>query len=158
MKKVYEKSKEDMVNSKIGLEIKTIVNLMKRHMSKAEAIEQQSLTATQRWFMRFLYNNRNKDIFQKDLESHFSIRRSTATGILKLMEKNGLINKQEVDYDARLKKITLTPKAISMMEQAEKEFNEMDKILLKGISESELIVLSDILEKIKNNLEQLDKN
>ncbi len=38
--------------------------------------------------------NEGKEIFQKDIEAEFNIRRSTATGILKLMEKNGFINRQ----------------------------------------------------------------
>ena len=35
----------------------------------------------------YLASNRDKDIFQKDIEYNFSIRRSTVSGILQLMEK-----------------------------------------------------------------------
>jgi DNA-binding MarR family transcriptional regulator len=38
--------------------------------------------------------------------------------MLKLMEKNGLISRVAVDYDARLKKIVLTEKAIQIHQKA----------------------------------------
>jgi DNA-binding MarR family transcriptional regulator len=52
------------------------------------------LTIMQNWIIGFLDMNEGKEIFQKDIEAEFNIRRSTATGILKLMEKNGFINRQ----------------------------------------------------------------
>ncbi|PGS79274.1 hypothetical protein COD02_28605 [Bacillus thuringiensis] len=45
-------------------------------------------------------------VFQKDFEREFSIRKSTASRILKSMENNGLI--------ARLKKVVLTENAIKI--------------------------------------------
>ena len=48
------------------------------------------------------------DTFPKDIEKEFSINRSTTSEMLKLMCKNGMITREEVDYDARLKKIVLT--------------------------------------------------
>lgn len=44
------------------------------------------------------------DVFQKDIEEEYSIRPSTATELLKQMEKNGLIVREPVSYDNRLKK------------------------------------------------------
>ena len=52
------------------------------------------------------------DIFQKDIEEEYSIRPSTATELLKQMEKNGLILREKVHYDNRMKKIDLTDKAL----------------------------------------------
>ena len=51
-----------------------------------------SATGVQSWIVRYLYDHGEEDVFQKDLESQFSVRRSTMTTILQLMEKNGLIN------------------------------------------------------------------
>ena len=41
------------------------------------------------------------DTFPKDIEKEFSINRSTTSEMLKLMCKNGMITREEVDYDAR---------------------------------------------------------
>ena len=35
-------------------------------------------------------------MFQRDVEAEFNIRRSTATGILQLMEKNGFLLREPV--------------------------------------------------------------
>ena len=63
----------------------------------------------QGWIIGYLYQNRDKEVFQRDIQEQFSIRRSTVTGILQLMEKNGLITRSSVERDARLKKLELTP-------------------------------------------------
>ena len=48
-----------------------------------------------------------KDTFQKDIESEFSINRSTTSEMLKLMCKKGMIQRVPVAHDARLKKISI---------------------------------------------------
>lgn len=53
-------------------------------------------------------------VFQRDVESAFSLSRSTATGILQLMEKNGLILRESVASDARLKNLIPTEKAAKL--------------------------------------------
>ena len=50
-------------------------------------------------------------IIRKDIEEEFQIRKSTVTGILQLMEKNGFIYRESVEKDARLKRIVPTKKA-----------------------------------------------
>ena len=52
------------------------------------------------------------DVFQKDVEEEYSLRPSTATELLKKMEKNGLIYRQAMPNDARMKKIIVTDKAL----------------------------------------------
>ena len=65
------------------------------------------------------------DLRQKDFEQQFNIRRSTASNILALIEKNGLIQRESVPYDARLKKIVLTDKAIEKI--AQKAFDKIEE-------------------------------
>ena len=60
--------------------------------------------------------NNDKDIYQKDLEKKFSVTRSTASKVVKLMVQKGLIVREEVESDARLKKLILTEKALNMHE------------------------------------------
>ena len=103
--------------------------------------------------IRYFYENRDTDVFQRDFESRFSIRRSTATNMLKLMEKNGIIHRESVPYDARLKKIVLTEKAIEIHKKATKNIEMVENTLKKGITEEELIVFYNVVDKIKNNLE-----
>ena len=48
-------------------------------------------TMMQKMFLGYLEVHEDQPVFQKDLESAFHIRRSTATGILQIMMRDGLI-------------------------------------------------------------------
>ena len=94
----------------LGFQIRTLSHLVKRTVDQtAFAGEENHPTGVQGWIIGYLYENRGKEVFQRDIQAQFSIRRSTVTGILQLMEKNGLITRSSVERDARLKKLELTP-------------------------------------------------
>ncbi len=142
---------------KLGFEIHRSSRLVKRFMDNdATKLYVDKMTGTHGWAIGFFYHNRNKDIFQKDFEQEFNIRRSTASNILALMEKNGLITRESVSYDARLKKIVLTQKAIEIHNIVEKAFENLEDIIQKDISAEELEVFYTVLDKINSNLERND--
>ncbi|MCQ2478306.1 MAG: MarR family transcriptional regulator, partial [Clostridia bacterium] len=101
----------------------------------------------------YFFNNRDKDIFQRDFESHFSIRRSTATQILKLMEQRGLIIRKSVENDARLKKIVHTDKALEIQKIIEQDIKKREKRLRNGLSKEEINTFFSVIDKLKANLE-----
>ena len=137
----------------LGFEIRTISNLIKRYFEQHKPEEFKESTGVHGWAIRYFYENRNKDIFQRDFETRFSIRRSTATNMLKLMEKNGLICRVSVQTDARLKKIVLTEKAITIHKKAIKNIEVFETLLEGDITEKELDSFYIVLDKIKANLE-----
>ena len=94
------------------------------------------------------------DIFQKDIEEEYSIRPSTATELLKQMEKNGLIVREPVAYDNRLKKIVVTDKALLSKQQVVADLTALDETLVKGISEADLQVFFKVIEKMMDNLSE----
>ena len=106
------------------------------------------------WAIGYLYDNKDKDIFQKDFENKFSIRPSTASNILKTMEQKGLIQRISVESDARLKKIVLTDKAIEIHKKVIKEIENREKRLKSGIQEEELQVFFSVMKKLSANMEE----
>ena len=87
----------------IGFENKRLENEIHSRMTAYRAaMGGEELTMMQSWIIRFLYEHSEEDIYQRDIEAEFSIARSTATGILKLMEKRGYIRRVSVERDARL--------------------------------------------------------
>ncbi len=139
----------------LGFELRTVNNLVKRYFEQHKPQEFKESTGVHGWAIRYFYENQDKDIFQRDFEARFSIRRSTATNMLKLMEKNGLIVRQSVEYDARLKKIVLTEKAIKIHKKATENICFLENSLKDGITEEELDSFYTILDKIKANLEAI---
>lgn len=111
-----------------------------------------SATGVQSWVVRYLYEHKDEDVFQKDLENQFSVRRSTMTTILQLMEKNGLITKEPVSRDARLKKLILTDAAIEMQDRIRGDIDALEAKMRVGISDEELDTYFRVSEKIRKNL------
>ena len=52
-------------------------------MAAMEAAQLEQIPPIHGWVIGYLYDNREKEIFQKDLESTFCIARSTVTKIVK---------------------------------------------------------------------------
>ena len=136
----------------LGFEIRTLNNCVKRFFQATKPPELQQSTGVHGWAIKYFYENRNKDIFQRDFEERFSIRRSTATNMLKLMEKNGIITRESVDCDARLKKIVLTEKAVAIHKKAVKNIEMIESTLKNGITDEELASFYKVADKIKLNL------
>ena len=81
-----------MDNKHIGYAVKSLHRRINQVIGRIPAIkENKNLTSVQIWILNFLFRNEGRDVFQKDIEAEFNTRRSTATELLKQMEKNGLI-------------------------------------------------------------------
>lgn len=143
-----------MYNKYIGMEISKLSNMMKRSCKKDETDKtEDEITSKNGWIIGYIAENKDKDIFQKDIEKKFLIRRSTVSGILQLMEKKGYILRESVDHDARLKKLTLTNKSWDYLNRTMEKIDENETILRSGLSDEEINTLFAILDKIKNNID-----
>ncbi|MDD3394936.1 MAG: MarR family transcriptional regulator [Clostridia bacterium] len=138
---------------KFCVELKSVVNSICRQMVQQPFQEDaKNLSSMQVWVIHYLYENQDEDVFQRDLETGFNIRRSTVSGILQNMERKGYIHRQSVDYDARLKKITLTDDAITIYNEVLQRVFWMEVKMTAGITDEEWVVFYQVLEKIKRNL------
>ena len=137
----------------IGKEIKKVSNCMKR--AAARSCTDDDVTTANSWLIMYLYEHGEEDIFQKDIEYEFSIRRSTSSSIISLMEKKGYIERVSVAHDARLKKIILTDKALKICDILQNNMIEFEQTLKAGIRDEELTVFYSVLDKIVENINNL---
>lgn len=136
----------------IGYQIRILSNLLKRkNDSELKQDDCGTLTHVQSWVLRFLSESET-DVFQRDIEKKFDVRRSTATEILKLMEKKELIIREATDYDARLKKITLTTKANDILRAIEENIEMTEQTMRNGLSDEEISEYFRIIHKMQENL------
>lgn len=141
---------------RVGFEVKRLDHLMSRCIEagvKAEGVDE--ITLMNGWIIRYLYENKENDVFQRDLEKHCSIGRSTVTGIIQLMEKKGLIRREAVEYDARLKKVILTEKGKEGHEKIEEMITKINQQMVEGIAEEELEMFLHVIEKLRKNAENV---
>lgn len=138
---------------RLMFELRNVNILIRRKMEASEGKRlMDNVTGTHGYIICYLKDNRERDVFQRDIEKRFSIRRSTCTNILNLMQKNGLIERSCVESDARLKKITLTKKAEELFAVLEGERRVLDELIGEGFSDSEKQQFLAYLERVSQNL------
>lgn len=140
---------------KLGLDISKINHIISRKMdaSVISAID-DNLTISQAYVIDFICNEgKDKDVFQKDLESVFDLKRSSISLMLNNTEKSGLIERMLVKEDGRLKKIVLTEKSIKIYEKISDAIDLIENKLSENITEEEVKVFQNVLNKIRNSLE-----
>lgn len=106
--------------------------------------------------IKYLIENKDDDIYQKDFENVLKIRKSTVSGILNTMEKNNIIRRLHSEADARGKIIKLTDEALEFHKKMEKGFDDLNLKLTNGITKADLDTFYEVLDKMKNNLQQED--
>ena len=131
---------------RIGTELIGITNVLRR------AVADSQLTSMQTMLLSYLYEHDGQDVYQKDLERLFQIRRSTATGILQILERDGYLIRLPVPQDARLKKLTLTTKGRRACDEAARRVEELERTMRRNMTEQELTQLFELLGHIKANL------
>lgn len=138
---------------KIPFEIKILDNMLNRKICenvKKEGIS--NVSHVQADILSYLYRNKDRIIYQNEVEKKIGVRRSTISGILKTMEKNGLIIRNDSSEDARKKEVSLTLKSIKKHNDLEKKVEIFEKELLKGISYEEKEIFFKVIDKLKDNL------
>lgn len=135
----------------VGRKVEMLSRQIRRKVD--ESISSQDLTAKQAMILLVIYDlSKVKDVYAKDIEDAFDMRRATVTGILQLMEKNGIIVREENNIDGRLKRIRLTQKAINLRLKMKKNIQKVESNLLSDLSKEEIETFLKIMEKMSHNL------
>ena len=143
-------------NTDIGIVLRAINNLLMRasiQQSKNFGID--NCTFMHGWILGYLCLHNEDNIYQRDIEREFSLTRSAVTSIVKNMEQKGYIKRIEVEHDARLKKLVITPSGKETHNKIVQNFKEMDKTIINNISDEDYKVFIKVCHQIKNNLHSL---
>ncbi len=135
-------------------EVKILHNLIRQKLcSDPQAVSDGKLMSGRGYFLRYLAENQDREIFQRDIEKFFKIRRSTVTATLNRMEENGLIVRSSVDFDSRLRKIELTEKGKLMHLSFKDRANSLDEEITSVLTEKEKTEFLKIIEKLQRKVE-----
>lgn len=136
----------------IGHKIRMAHNAIDKYFSSSWKSTGLELTRMQCATLHYLQDHEGEDVFQKDLELVFSITGATATNILKVMEKEGLIIRQPMQTDGRLKKLILTEKGILLNQKAYASLVRLEQGMIKDITSEEIQILEKLLDKVTQNI------
>lgn len=144
------------VNRSVGKAIRSLNNAIARRFDAGRPDREvlERITCANRWVIGYLVEQARagRDVYQRDLEETFGITRSTVSKVLNLMVRKGLIERQSVAHDARLKKLVLLPKALELSARMRTYAESVERELLAGFSPEEVEHLFDYIRRMKKNL------
>ena len=141
-----------LIKRSVCMEIKGINNLVHQELINAKGRPPHPGTMMQKLFLGYLDAHRDRDVYQKDLEAAFHIRRSTASGILQIMVRDGLLVREPVEGDARLKRLVLTPIAQEQLSQMQQDLLRVENKATAALTKQELETLFTLLDKVRGSL------
>ena len=93
----------------------------------------------------------------KTLCEKTSLDKSTLTGIIDRLERDGFVERKPSELDKRSTLISLTGKEQEFAQNVQKVSNQMNKIFYKGFTDEEILQFDSMLERILENCKEEEK-
>lgn len=121
------------------------------------SIKYPKLTRTQIQIINCINNQKNKKIYQKDLEKKLNMTRASISGVLKTMEKNQILTKQKNKNDARINQITLNESFSKEYSKNKEKLNTIQNIVTSNINSQDIDIFLKVLNKMKSNISKKEE-
>ena len=138
----------------LSIEIREVSKAVDRYLGESMPLSAKETTGGNAHIIMFLARNRDREIYRHTIEQKFCITRSTASRVLALMEKKGLIARESVAHDARCKRIVLTDKADAIVADLKANGERVERLLVDGFTQTEQDALHDYVERMRANIER----
>ena len=124
------------------------------HLAKRigdEHLKQIDLTQSQADMIILLAHESDKVFRQRDIERALNYSNPTVTGLLNRLEQKGFIVRRVDPEDSRARIISLTDKALEIIEEIYQSIRRTEQMLLDGFSEEEIELLQPLMSRIAKN-------
>lgn len=139
---------------KLSAQLGRIHHIVMRNMeAKMAPSLEHPITPPQVRTIRFIAFQGENTVCQRDIEEAFDLKPSSVSLLLRNMEKEGLIYRQSVEGDGRLKSVHLTDYAKNLSVHLREVGDQIEEIISDGITPEEKKVFFAVLQKIRKNLE-----
>ena len=135
-----------------GVLIKKLDKVFKQNFD--QELERVGLTFSQMRVLRFLEDNPNTKITQKDISKELDIQHSTTIGLLKRMQEKGLLTVVVDEDNRRCRNIFLTSKAEEISCEMERGRTIMENRVVASFTEEEKEIFYRLLNKAIDNLKE----
>lgn len=129
---------------------------MRRSVFERQASERFGIH--QKQHITLMHLARNEDISQKQLAEHFKVSPAAVAVSLKKLEAKGLISRKSSSDDGRCNTLKITEKGRAMVNETHKIFTAIDYAMFDELSDREIEVFINCLEKIQSNLKRIDEH
>ena len=141
---------------RFGREVQNVANRFRRLGD--ENLQKEGITISQLRVIAYISRQGDAPVYQKALEEHFDIRRSSVSGLLQNMEKSGLLMRRASDTDARVKILSLTEKGRRLDEKLKSYIHGLEEDLMKDFTAEEKKLLWSFLQRMLDNLDPLERS
>ncbi|MBC1965107.1 MarR family transcriptional regulator [Listeria welshimeri] len=128
------------------------IGVIARALDSISNIEFKELNLSKGQFVYLVRICEHPGIIQEKLVDMLKIDRATASRAIKNLEKNELITKQQDNNNKKNKLLFPTKKGQELYPLIIRENEYSNSVALKGFSESEINILSEALDKVKDNI------
>ena len=144
-----------MENRPLELDIIYYIKSLNRLLTKDfdKRLSEFNLTSQQGRILFYIFRNNliNKEVHQVDIEKQFHLSKSTVSGLVKRMEKNGLINRiQSHPYYS----LTLTDKSRGIIDNIHNNRIKIVDKLSQGLTQEQQKEITNALEIMIKNMEK----
>ena len=112
----------------------------------------QGLTLTQAKTLAFLDDRPGKSATQKEMEKFFAVSHPTITGVVRRLERQGLVLSEEPKRGRASKQVMLTEKGIETCRRNTLVARKYREAMIRGITSEEMGVFEDILRRMCENV------
>ena len=115
----------------------------------------QNITMLHMGIIAHIHAHQGTPVFQKDIEEHIEIGKSTLSEVINVMEKNDLLKRVPLKTDGRYRELVLTEKGETLAKQFAAGAEKFNEQLCAGISDEELSICLDIIERMTENVKNI---
>lgn len=133
---------EETVSFRLAKVTTAFRNSLERHMGAIGLHGGQIFVLLELW--------KEDGLRQIDIASRLSLSAPTVNKMLKGLIEINLVTRQRTDDDARSTRIFLTKRGQEMRGEIEGQWLELEEYCLSGLTETERLVLFDLLGKLRN--------
>lgn len=145
-----------MKNNRLIKELFISSNKLKRLLDKRHL--ENGLYVGQARVLSYIYRNKDKIIYQKDIEIEFQIRGGSVTGIIDGLVLQNYLLRTESKLDKRKKEISLTKKGEMQAIKALEITNEVEESFNIMLGDKDIELLKNVIDKIDKWIDEEESN
>lgn len=129
------------------------IGMIARALDSISNIEFKEYDLTKGQYLYLVRICENPGIIQEKLAEMIKVDRTTASRAIGKLEINGFIEKRDDKHNQKIKKLYPTEKGENVYPFIKKENDYSNMKALVGFSESEIEIISNLLQRVRKNIE-----
>lgn len=130
------------------------IGMIARALDSISNIEFKEYNLTKGQYLYLVRIYENPGIIQEKLSELIKVDRTTVARAVKKLELNGFIRKVNDKHNKKIKKLYPTKKGKNIYPAIKKENDYSERIAIEGFSKKEIEIATQLLQKMRENIEQ----